>query len=294
MKLLLVDDDPMIHRLVDFALREEGYELIKMDNGFQAKKWLENHHDEIHAMVLDWEMPGMSGLDLLSALKKEDAFKDIPVVMLTAYGGKSDIQRGIEAGAYYYLTKPFNKDFLCSILRRAVYDYQQLLELKHKLSVSQNPLSNMLRGIFEFRTLQEAQKLSILIANASKTPDKALLICELLNNAVEHGNLGIGYEEKTRLIEQNRLVDEIMERLNKPEYRNKCATVEIIREKDVLKVVIKDQGNGFDYNRYLEFDSARMFDNHGRGIAIARSMLDIQYIGKGNVVQAIIPIEQSN
>ncbi len=294
MKLLLVDDDPMIHRLLDFALRDEGYELIQKENGSDAKSWMDANYHNVHALVLDWEMPGISGLDLLKSLKKEDRFKDIPVVMLTAHAGKSDIQLGIEAGAYYYLTKPFNKEFLRSIVRRAVYDYQQLLELKNRLSESQNPLSNMSQGTFEIKTLNEAQKLSLLIANASKTPDKALLICELINNAVEHGNLGIGYEEKTRLIEENKLLDEIMSRLELPEFKYKCATVEVSRSNGTLKVVIKDQGEGFDYNRYLEFDSARIFDNHGRGIAMAKSMLEIQYMGKGNIVEAIIPIESHN
>jgi hypothetical protein len=147
----------------------------------------------------------------------------------------------------------------------------------------------MTKGSFKVRTLEEAQKLSLLIANASQNPDQSIVICELLVNAVEHGNLGIGYEEKTKLLDENKLMDEILQRLNHPDYKNKFATVDLSRDNGSLKVFVKDEGNGFDYTKFLDFDATRIFDNHGRGIAMAKSMLDIQYFGKGNKVEVTIP-----
>ncbi|HXH19173.1 MAG TPA: response regulator [Chitinophagales bacterium] len=288
--LLIVDDDPMIHRMLDFAFRSDGISIVSKLNGADAKEFLEKNHRDVSVLVLDWEMPGITGLELLRQLKKDERFKDIPAVMLTSHAEKGEIQQGIDAGAYYYITKPFNKEFLKSIVRRAVYDYKQLLELKKQLRESQNPFRNMQQGTFRIRTLDEAQKLSLLIANASEDPDRALLICELLYNAVEHGNLGIGYEEKTRLIEENNLLNEILHRLELPEHKNKFATVEVSRENGIMKVLVKDEGRGFDYTRYLQFDAARVFDNHGRGIAIAKSMLDIHYLDNGSRVEVVIPL----
>ncbi len=288
--LLIVDDDPMIHRMLDFAFRNDGFSLTSKRNGADAKEWLAQNHSRTSALVLDWEMPGITGLELLRQLKKDERFKDIPVVMLTSHAEKSEIQQGIEAGAYYYITKPFNKEFLKSIVHRAVHDFMQLKGLKKQLSESQNPFANMQRGTFKLQTLEESQKLSLLIANASETPERALLICELLNNAVEHGNLGIGYEEKTKLIEENNLMAEIQLRLLLPGYKNKFARVEVSRESKSFKVLVEDEGAGFDYTKFLDFDAARIFDNHGRGIAMAKSMLDIHYLEKGNKVEVIIPL----
>lgn len=288
--LLVVDDDPMIHRMLDFAFRDSGFSIVSKLNGEDASKWVEENHPALSAMVLDWEMPGISGLDLLKKLKKDDRFRDIPVVMLTSHSEKSEIQQGIDAGAYYYITKPFNKEFLKSIIGRAVYDYRQQQELKRQLKESQNPFRNMTKGSFKLQTFEEAQKLSLLIANASENPDQSILICELLVNAVEHGNLGIGYEEKTKLLEENRLMEEIAQRLNLPEYRSKYATVDVSKESGILKVLVKDEGKGFNYSKFLDFDPARIFDNHGRGIAMAKSMLELQYHGNGNQVEVIIPM----
>lgn len=288
--LLTVDDDPMVHRMLEFAFRDNGYSVIAKSNASDARLFMEERHAEVGVMVLDWEMPGITGLELLRQLKKDERFKEIPVVMLTSRSEIAEIQQGIDAGAYYYITKPFNKEFLKSIVHRAVYDYRQLKELRKQLSESQNPLGNMLKGTFRIRKMEEAHKLSLLIANASQTPERALMICELLVNAVEHGNLGIGYEEKTRLIEEDRLVDEILHRMDLPEYRNKFVTINISRDSGSLRVLVEDEGEGFDFSRFLRFDESRAFDNHGRGIALATSMLDVHYLGKGNRVEVTIPL----
>lgn len=292
-RILAVDDDPMIHKMLEFAFRNEGLEIIAKQNGAEAKEIIQNGRLDFQTVILDWEMPGMNGLDLLKWLKKEERYKDIPVIMLTSHSKKKDIQKGIEAGAYYYVTKPFNKELLKSFVQRAVHDFAELNALKKNLSEAQNPFGNLFSGIFRIRTLQEAQRLSVLIANASASPDKALLICELLNNAIEHGNLGIGYEEKTKFIEEDALIKIISERLESPENKNKFASVEITRNSDFLKVLVVDQGEGFDYKRFLDFDPQRVFDNHGRGIAMANSMLHIRYLEKGNKVEALIPLSIS-
>ena len=288
--LLLIDDDVMIHRMLVHAFRNDSYTPVSKHSGEEALAWMQQNFQNVEAIILDWELPGVNGLQVLKQLKSEEQYKDIPVVMLTSHNAKSEIQEGIESGAYYYVTKPFNKAFLLSIVGRAVHDFRDLRALKHQLSSSMNPFSNMLTGSFRVRTLEEAQRLSVMIANASETPDRSLLICELLNNAVEHGNLGIGYEEKTLLIEENRLMDEIRERLENPDYKNKYALVQIERNNGALKINVKDEGEGFDYKRFLQFDESRIFDNHGRGIARASAMLQINYLGKGNEVEVMIPL----
>lgn len=138
---------------------------------------------------------------------------------------------------------------------------------------------------YTFQNFQEAQHLATLIAAATNNPNENLVICELLNNAIEHGNLGISYEEKSELLEQDKFLEEIERRMQLPENIHKQADVTIEKYQHKMIVTITDQGNGFDYSKYLAIDQSRLFESHGRGIAIANSILKIQYLEKGNVVK---------
>ena len=118
-------------------------------------------------------------------------------------------------------------------------------------------------------------------------------LTELLVNAVEHGNLGITYEEKTRLREQGRWEEEVASRLAAPEYAEKQVRVSYSRERDQIRVRIEDEGQGFEWQRYVDMDLERAFDTHGRGIAMSRmiSFDDVQYLGVGNTVEVTVRIE---
>jgi len=103
---------------------------------------------------------------------------------------------------------------------------------------------------------------------------------------VEHGNLGITYHEKGELINNEQLFQEITRRQTLEENHNKRVEVCFERRTDALVFTIRDQGNGFDWLRYLDFDHERVFDPNGRGIAMARTMSfdTLEYQGTGNIV----------
>src|SRR5438067_13188136 len=109
-------------------------------------------------------------------------------------------------------------------------------------------------------------------------------------HAVEHGNLGITYDEKSVLLAEGRWRDEVARRLGLSENRGKRADVQFIRGDDELRFIICDRGNGFEWTRYLEIDPRRAFDRHGRGILMARhvSFSSIDYRGCGNEVVATV------
>ncbi|MCX6144299.1 MAG: ATP-binding protein, partial [Ignavibacteriales bacterium] len=153
------------------------------------------------------------------------------------------------------------------------------------------PLAFMEEGTFRFRTLAEADQLAVMIASATPEPEHAMVIAELLLNAVEHGNLGITYEDKGRLVADNTWNEEIDRRLALPENEKKYAMVRMRKEGTNLRVEIEDEGPGFDFERFMHIDEARLFDNHGRGIAVARSTLDVEFIQPGNKVIVTIPMD---
>lgn len=136
-----------------------------------------------------------------------------------------------------------------------------------------------------YHTLTEIEELSHFLAQFFPNPRRVLLgISELLVNAVEHGTLGIGYETKTRLLEQGVWHEEVNNRLNLIENREKFIIVTVARQKDGTSLTIEDQGDGFDWKPYLQINAARAGDFHGRGIALARATCfdKLRYNKKGN------------
>jgi len=159
-----------------------------------------------------------------------------------------------------------------------------------KLKESEKPLAFLEEGTFRFRTIAEAELLAVRLASATPDPEHAMPIAELLMNAVEHGNLSISYEEKTQLVDGNMWVAEVERRLALPENAGKDVLVRMKKERESLRIEIQDQGPGFDYQQFMQLDESRVFHNHGRGIAIARASLNIEYLGTGSKVVVTIPL----
>lgn len=272
------------------TLRLEGFDCLTADDGTEAQEILRSNPEAVTTVVLDWVMPRMSGIDLLRWMKNQPHIEHVPVVMLTALSDPSRIKEGIEAGAFYYLTKPFQRELLRSIVNAAVSDCHCSRKMLRKLKESEKPFALLEEGTFRFRTLAEAELVAVRLASATPDPEHAMPIAELLMNSVEHGNLGITYEEKTRLVENNTWEAEVERRLALPENVRKDVLVRMKKEGESLRIEIEDQGPGFDYEQYLKLDETRVFHNHGRGIAIARASLKIDYLGSGNRVVVTIPL----
>lgn len=144
-----------------------------------------------------------------------------------------------------------------------------------------------------FSSLADVEALTRLLSALCPEPEKvALGLSELLVNAVEHGNLGIGYQEKSRLHLEDRWHAEVARRLALPEYRERWATVRVERRQTEIVFTISDAGDGFPSQDYLETDPVRAFDPNGRGIALARQIgfSRIEYLGCGNVVIAAVAL----
>ncbi len=289
--ILLVDDDPTYLEIMAEHLEEECYQLDKADDGAKAWKLLEMSPEKYDAVLLDRIMPNMGGMEVLAKMKAHELLKEVPVILETVRDAKQEIQEGLEAGAYYYLTKPFEKRTLVAIVKTAVGDCAKKRALRANLQKTLGTFSLLQKGFYNLRTLNEADILSTILAKDCPNPGKVVNgVSELLINAVEHGNLGITYDEKTLLIENGELNAEVERRLIMPEYSRKVVTLEFERKEDEIRFFIKDEGDGFDCGPYLEFDPERAFDTHGRGIAMSKEMSfdRLEYKGKGNEVLAVV------
>lgn len=112
-KLLIADDEEGIRKLVRMTLQRDSFEIIEATDGEEALELAREHLPEL--LLLDVAMPGLSGLDVCKALKSDPATAGITIVMLTAQAQQSDVDRGQEAGADDYFTKPFSP---VSLLRK--------------------------------------------------------------------------------------------------------------------------------------------------------------------------------
>ncbi len=286
--ILIVEDEPVELAVLEEVLGEEGYQLYTASNGEEARKILENGVEDVRAVLLDWVMPRMSGLELLQWIKSHPDLANIEVVLQSGKLGAEDAEQGIANGAYYYLTKPCQIPQLRAVMRAAVANCEAKASLVDQIRKTEDAFRLLVDGKFELRTLPEAESLAVGIAATCATCQRAMGLFELLVNAVEHGNLGISYEEKSKLLEDGTYEQEIRRRLDLPENRDKKVEVDVQRTHRGTSVLIKDQGPGFNYQDYLHFDPKRLFDSHGRGIFLANSMLSIQYIDPGNQVRVDI------
>lgn len=122
--VLLVEDEEHIRLVVEYNLRHDGFEVYIAENGPCA---LEAARKVVpDAILLDWMLPGMDGLEVLTELKHDKTTEHIPVFMLTAKGMPSDINRALELGADDYITKPFDPRQLGEIIRKKLQQYEKV------------------------------------------------------------------------------------------------------------------------------------------------------------------------
>ena len=104
-RVLVVDDDPVILKLLQVNFEMEGFDVLTATDGVDG---LRAARDELPDVVVsDVMMPGMNGLELVTALGADDRTGDIPVMLLSARAQATDVAAGLEAGAHDYVTKPF-------------------------------------------------------------------------------------------------------------------------------------------------------------------------------------------
>jgi DNA-binding response OmpR family regulator len=290
-EVLLVEDEEVIAMILENALIQHGYSVTLAGDGQAAWEILEAEPYRFSTILLDREMPRMNGIALLRKLKASSIHAHIPVIMETASSDTASVREGLEEGAYYYLTKPFQTELMLSVVQAAVQQHSDQIKLQENVRRAERPLVFLQQGTFSFRTLEDGRMLAHFFARACPDPEATVLgLQELLVNAVEHGNLGISYSEKTRLMMNDSWHEEVELRLNKPEYADRQVTVNYERNQDEIRFTICDQGSGFDWQKYLDFDPERAFDPHGRGIAMARklSFSHLEYQGNGSTVVATI------
>ena len=120
-RIFIIEDEPSIIQLVQHNLEKEGFIVSSSLNGNEGLKELKKF--EPNLLLLDWMLPDLSGIDICKNIRKDNSFKDLPIIMLTAKGEEEDKIKGLDSGVDDYLTKPFSFNELMArikaILRRS-------------------------------------------------------------------------------------------------------------------------------------------------------------------------------
>jgi two-component system phosphate regulon response regulator PhoB len=120
-KILIVDDEPAIREMVCLALRQADYACLQAGDAQEADKVLKQNLPDL--LLLDWMLPGTSGLDLALRLRREPLTRHVPIILLTARAQEDDKLKGFDTGVDDYVTKPFSPRELIArvkaLLRRA-------------------------------------------------------------------------------------------------------------------------------------------------------------------------------
>jgi DNA-binding response OmpR family regulator len=297
-RILAVDDEALnLEILLEYFADESALSLDTADGGEAAWALLQNPENDYKAILLDRMMPGLDGIGLLKRIKGDARLAGIPVIMQTAANSAAQIREGLEAGAYYYLTKPYRRDNLLAIVQAALIDAEARDALRLQLHSHINSLQFLKQAEFSIRTVDEASQLASFIARACPNAEMVVMgISELLINAIEHGNLGLSYAEKSSLKRDDCWRPEIDRRAALATNIEKEVKLQFQRDMHSITLRVIDQGHGFDWQSFLEIDPERAFDPNGRGIALARllSFSTLIYEGGGNTAVATISLAENN
>lgn len=324
--LLLVEDEHALRRLLAERLVDEGYKVLQAEDGLEGLRQSRAHLPDL--IVSDIKMPNMNGIDFFTVLQSESPeLASIPFIFLSANSGQNEIIDGMRLGVDGYLAKPVRFDLLLATIKSRLGYHQRLLDLlKSKLKSAFGPtFLNKSNAVGEYQslgalfkhyseialmaakpsvdfglvrnccfravTLEDAQQVSTILANMCPEPEIAIVgILEIMVNGIEHGNLGIGYNLKTKLMKNGRWTEEVNRRLEEPKNQGKFVEVTATRVVGNIQFKFVDCGDGFDPEVYRNFDPARDHDRHGRGIALSEAVSfdSIGYEGPGNIVTAVI------
>lgn len=110
-KILIVDDSSTMRRIIKNTLMRLGFEhLIEAENGLEA--WTTISKYKVDVLITDWNMPVMSGLELVKRVRAEEKYNHVPIIMITTEGGKSEVITALKAGVNNYIVKPFTPQVL--------------------------------------------------------------------------------------------------------------------------------------------------------------------------------------
>ncbi|WP_153160021.1 ATP-binding protein [Zoogloea sp. 1C4] len=267
-RIWLVGDNPQLAGQIEAWLAPAGYACSQLACA-EASMRLADELMPADRVIVDAASDECS-LALLALLK--DA--GVQVTLLLEAEDLLAVETGLYATVSGFLVKPFERQALVAAL-----------------ALPWGGVSAPAGGYFPFRTLEDVTGLSQLVAGLCPESEMVqIALSELMLNAVEHGNLGLGFVRKGELMSCGAWRNEVERLLDTPAYLERFAYLRVELRPREVRFLIRDQGNGFDPGPYLNLNPARSVEPHGRGIAIARMLAfpDLVFLEGGRCVEGVV------
>jgi DNA-binding response OmpR family regulator len=154
--ILIIDGEPFEVSTLERMLDGESYRFETASGGEEAKKVIRRNGEKITTILLDWVLPDVDGVELLRWIKDQPVMNDVEVIVESSEFVPESVKTGIDCGAYYYLTKPFEERQLEAIVRAAVSSYKLKRTVARKVEDTIDAFGLLRTGTFHFRTFDEA------------------------------------------------------------------------------------------------------------------------------------------
>lgn len=180
-KILVVEDEPDIRKLVNYNLAQEHFRVLEAEDGEQGLKMVQREKPDL--VILDLMLPGLSGMELCKILRERHETEKLPVLMLTAKAGEADRIVGLEMGADDYLAKPFSPRELVARVRAVLRRVESAKQAEHPpvydkggLKIDFTTYEVFARGQSVKLTLKEFELLRFLVQNPNRVLSRDQLL----------------------------------------------------------------------------------------------------------------------
>ncbi|MCX7014765.1 MAG: response regulator [Candidatus Sumerlaeota bacterium] len=263
--VLVIDDEEIIRDLLHEFLSREGYTVATAASGAEGLEQFRRHRPML--VVTDVCMPGMDGLAFLRAVRREEP--EARVVVMTGHGDDAVALEALRGGATNYIKKPLTLEEFLFIVRAhermcraqerqrlplgALVDERRTYSLPNDSNLVYPVAYQVTQTMLNFLPRQDVEAVS-------------LALTEAMINAMEHGNLGIGYQQKSDALHENRYRQLLSERQVDPVCAARHVLVESHVGVDGSWFRVTDEGEGFDWRNLPDpSDPENLLREHGRG-----------------------------
>lgn len=283
--ILVIDDEKSIRDMLRAGLTQYGYNYYEAPDGKSGIEIYKKTRPDI--VLTDVKMPEMSGIELTKHLKGIES--DADVVIMTGYGSEELVIEALRSGAANYIKKPITLNELFNILDNIVLKRER----REKNEVNQETVVfERKQLVFDNDITRIWGVINQILFNVSHEVGESALegmrlgLYEIILNAIEHGNFGISYEEKSLTIQNNNYLELLESRSEDSQRNQKKVFIDCTTDRAEISIEIRDQGEGFDFREFVEMDSSEeVLRAHGRGIFLASLYFDkIEYREPGNRV----------
>lgn len=289
-KILLIDDDSSTEELLKTIFKDDGIQFEKLIEKKDILSQLKKFHAQYETIIVKKDFTGFDLQEFITDLREEPTTHFLPIIELVKEDDSS--VEGLFASHekcpnLFFMKFPLNPGLLIPLIKSIGIMYKEQRKY-HQFTAKKKLILEKFSSLkCNITTLDEAKEMADHLALYFLDSNRAANgIYQLLENAIEHGNLGIGYENKSSFLKEGKWLEEIQTKIKDKENKRKTVEIVIERKKDGTYIQITDTGKGFDWKKYMDVDPSRANHQHGRGIPLVNKIYfdKLVYNQEGNQV----------